>query len=261
MTALGALSAGQPHPQLQVHHQVAGQGGKTVFVFAGQGGQYPGMAARLCREHRVFAAAVDACDQALRPLTGWSVRAVLDQDPGAPALERVDVVQPVLFAVMVALAETLGGYGIVPDAVIGHSQGEIAAAYVAGALSLAEAAKVVALRSQALAQLSGSGAMASVLVGAQELAPRLGAWGAQLAIAAVNGPAHTVVSGAVEAVAGFVEECAGAGIDVRSLAVDYASHSVQVEPLRCGVGGGVGGPCSAACGDSAVFHGGRRILG
>ena len=99
----------------------------------------------MCREHRVFAAAVDACDQALRPLTGWSVRAVLDQDPGAPGLERVDVVQPVLFAVMVALAEMLGGYGVVPDAVIGHSQGEIAAAYVAGVFTLAEAARVVAM--------------------------------------------------------------------------------------------------------------------
>ena len=77
LEALGALSAGRPHPQLHVTSSGAPRAGKTVFVFAGQGGQYPGMAARLCREHRVFAAALDACDQALRPLTGWSVREVL----------------------------------------------------------------------------------------------------------------------------------------------------------------------------------------
>ena len=91
--------------------------------------------------------------------------------PGAPALDRVDVVQPVLFTMMVSLAEVLSHYGIVPDAVIGHSQGEIAAAYIAGVLPLPEAAKVVALRSQALSALGGTGGMASVLLGADELRP------------------------------------------------------------------------------------------
>ena len=159
-----------------------------MFVFPGQGAQYPGMGAQLYQHHRVFAATLDECDQALRPWTGWSVREVLCQDPAAPPLERVDVVQPVLFAVMVSLAEVLGSYGIVPDAVIGHSQGEIAAAYIAGVLSLADAAKIVALRSAALARLSGAGAMASVLLAADELHPRLQRWGDALSIAAINGP-------------------------------------------------------------------------
>ena len=96
---------------------------------------------------------------------------------------------------MVSLAEVLGSYGIVPDAVIGHSQGEIAAAYMAGVFSLADAAKIVALRSQALRALSGGGAMVSVLLAAEELRPRLQRWGAALSIAAINGPSHTVVSG------------------------------------------------------------------
>ena len=101
---------------------------------------------------------------------GWSVREVLCQDPAAPALERVDVVQPVLFTMMVSLAEVLGGYGIVPDAVIGHSQGEIAAAYIAGVFSLAEAAECCgAAQCGAERACPGAGAMASVLLGADEL--------------------------------------------------------------------------------------------
>ncbi len=105
------------------------------------------------------------------------------------------MVQPVLFTMMVSLAEVLSRYGIVPDAVIGHSQGEIAAAYIAGVLSLPEAAKVVARRSQALSALRGAGGMASVLLGADQLRPHLRPWGEALSIAAINGPSHTIISG------------------------------------------------------------------
>ncbi len=234
--ALKALSSGQPHPQVTRHHHPARLAGKTVFVFPGQGGQYPGMGWELYGRHRGFAAALDECDEALRPFTGWSVRDVLRQDPAAPSLDRVDVVQPVLFAVMVSLAEVLGGYGVVPDAVIGHSQGEIAAACVAGALSLQDAARVVALRSRALSELSGGGAMVSVLLGADELRARLGRAGLKsLSIGAINGPSHTVVSGAAGAVEQFVEACNDGvidGVEVRRIEVDYASHSAQVEALR-----------------------------
>src|SRR6202012_3669839 len=104
----------RPHPGLTRHH-LAGQANKTVFVFPGQGAQYPGMTAHLYQQHSGFAAALDECDRALHPVTGWSVREVICQEPGAPSLQRVDVVQPVLFAVMVSLAEVLGSYGIVPD--------------------------------------------------------------------------------------------------------------------------------------------------
>jgi amino acid adenylation domain-containing protein len=232
LEVLGALAVDRPHPRLAQHHYRGGQANKTVFVFSGQGGQYPGMAAGLYTQHPVFAATLDECDQALRPYTGWSVRDVLYQDPGAPLLDRVDVVQPVLFAVMVSLAATLRGYGIEPDAVIGHSQGEIAAAHTAGVFSLAEAAKIVALRSQALRTLSGAGAMASVLMGAHELAPRLRRWSDRLNVAALNGPMHTIVSGDPVAVEQLIEACAGQDIQIRSIAVDYASHCAQVEQLR-----------------------------
>uniref|UniRef100_UPI0035623FD9 acyltransferase domain-containing protein n=1 Tax=Mycobacterium marinum TaxID=1781 RepID=UPI0035623FD9 len=204
----------------------------TVFVFPGQGGQYPAMAAEFYRQHPGFATAVDECDAELRPYTGWSVRDVICQDPDAPSLELVEVIQPVLFAVMIALAETLRGYGIVPDAVIGHSQGEIAAAYIAGALTLAEAAKVVALRSAALAQLAGTGTMASVLLSPEELRPLLQPWNTQISIAAINGPAHTIISGDTTAVEQFIGTCEDGSVQIRPIAVDYASHSAHVERLR-----------------------------
>ena len=232
LTALNALAAGQPHPYVTQHHYRPHQGGKTVFVFAGQGGQYPAMGAQLYQHHRVFARVFDECDQALRPYTGWSVRDVICQDSAAPSLDRVEVVQPVLFAMMVSLAETLRSYAIVPDAVIGHSQGEIAAAYIAGALSLTDAAKVVALRAKALKSLGGTGTMASVLLGAPDLQPRLQPWGSALSIAAVNGPSQTIISGETLAVEQFIAACDREGIQVRPIAVDYAAHSVAVEELR-----------------------------
>ena len=232
LDALDALRTGQAHPQLTRHHYLAHLRGKTVFVLPGQGGQYPGMGKELYEHHPVFAETVDDCDNALHPFTGWSVREVLCQDPAAPALDRVDVVQPVLFTMMVSLAELLSRYGIVPDAVIGHSQGEIAAAYIAGVLPLPEAARVVARRSQALSALCGSGAMASVLLGADELQPRLRPWSEALSIAAINGPSHTIISGHPAALEEFTAACDRDGIHIRAIAVDYASHSAQIEPLR-----------------------------
>ncbi|WP_077098896.1 type I polyketide synthase [Mycobacterium terramassiliense] len=232
LDALDALRTGQPHPQLVSHHYLAQPHGKIVFVLPGQGGQYPGMGRELYEHHPVFAATVDACDDALRPFTDWSVRDVLCQNPGAPALDRVDVVQPVLFTMMVSLAEVLRGDGIVPDAVIGHSQGEIAAAYIAGVLPLPEAAKVVALRSQALGALGGTGAMASVLLAADDLRPRLQPWGDALCIATVNGPSHTIISGDPAALEEFTAAGDRDGLHIRQIAVDYASHSAHVEPLR-----------------------------
>ncbi|WP_261864158.1 type I polyketide synthase, partial [Mycobacterium marinum] len=232
LAGLRSLAANQSHPGVTYHHYRLGQAGKTVFVFPGQGSQYAGMGAQLYRQHPVFTTAIDACDAELRPYTGWSVRDVICLDPDAPSLELVEVIQPVLFAVMIALAETLRGYGIVPDAVIGHSQGEIAAAYIAGALSLAEAAKVVALRSAALAQLAGTGTMASVLLSPEDLRPLLQPWNTQISIAAINGPAHTIISGDTAAVDQFIGTCEDGGVQIRPIAVDYASHSAHVERLR-----------------------------
>ncbi|WP_203721081.1 acyltransferase domain-containing protein, partial [Paractinoplanes brasiliensis] len=132
---------------------VAGSGaGGAVFVFPGQGAQWVGMGRTLWDSEPVFGAAMERCEQALAPFVDWSLREVL-ADPAA--LDRVDVVQPALWAVMVSLAELWRHWGVEPAAVIGHSQGEIAAAVVAGGLSLADGARVVALRSQAIAAIAG----------------------------------------------------------------------------------------------------------
>src|ERR1035438_3480067 len=122
--------------------------------------------------------------------------------------------------------------GVRPDAVVGHSQGEIAAACVAGILSLPDAAKVVALRSRALTALAGQGGMVSVAEPAARVRERLARWGDRLSVAAVNGPVATVVSGEPVALEELAAACAGDGVRVKVLPVDYASHSAQVEGIR-----------------------------
>src|SRR5439155_6233795 len=138
---------------------------------------------------------IEACAHALAPYTDWSLGEVL-ADPDGTLFDRVDVVQPALFAVMVALAELWRAHGVTPAAVVGHSQGEIAAAYVAGALSLEDAARVVVLRSRAIARtLAGRGGMVSVALPADVVRERLARWGGRVSVAAENGPSSVVVSG------------------------------------------------------------------
>ncbi|MGW3431299.1 type I polyketide synthase [Streptomyces melanosporofaciens] len=212
---------------------VARRSAGVVFVFPGQGSQWVGMAAGLLDASPVFARRIEECAAALAPLVDWSLVEVLRGGAGAAAaLERVDVVQPVLWAVMVSLAELWRSYGVEPAAVIGHSQGEIAAACVAGALSLEDAAKVVALRSQALPVLSGRGGMVSVSLPVDSVRERLEAWGERLSVAAVNGPSAVVVSGDADALEELLAACAAEEIRARRIPVDYASHSAHVESLE-----------------------------
>ncbi|WP_227979258.1 type I polyketide synthase [Nocardia spumae] len=206
---------------------------RVAFVFPGQGGQWPGMAAELLTASAVFADAIAECEAALAPFVNWSLTAVLRGEPGAASLERVDVVQPALFAVMVSLAGVWRASGVEPAVVIGHSQGEIAAAVVAGGLSLSEGARVVALRSRVVAEhLAGDGGMASVGSSAETVAQRLSGFGGRLSIAAMNGPGQTVVSGEATAVDEFLAGCAADGVWARRIPVDYASHSPAVESIR-----------------------------
>ncbi|RZQ63974.1 type I polyketide synthase [Amycolatopsis suaedae] len=207
--------------------------GPTVFVFPGQGAQWTGMGARLLAESPVFAERIAECAAALGEFVDWSLTDVLRQAGDAPSLDRVDVVQPVSFAVMVSLAALWRSCGVRPDAVVGHSQGEIAAAVVAGALSLEDGARVVALRSQAIARrLAGAGGMMSVALPAAEAEDRLRPYGDQVSVAAVNSPGSVVVSGAPEALDALFAELSAAGVRVRRVAVDYASHSAQVGELE-----------------------------
>ncbi|WP_131742966.1 type I polyketide synthase, partial [Actinomadura roseirufa] len=222
---LDALAAGEAHPGLVTGHVV---GTEAVLVFPGQGSQWAGMGVRLLEESPVFAKRIAECEEALAPYVDWSLTEVLRGD--GSELARVDVVQPVLWAVMVSLAAVWSEYGVVPAAVVGHSQGEIAAASVAGALSLEDAAKIVAVRSRALRRLSGGGAMASLGVGAED-AGRLLESVEGVSVAAVNGPSSTVVSGPPEQVAAVVAAAQERDLRARLIDVDYASHGPQVDQI------------------------------
>ncbi|MDT0616560.1 type I polyketide synthase, partial [Streptomyces lancefieldiae] len=206
--------------------------GRTVFVFPGQGTAWVGMAVGLLGECEVFAERFGECVGVLERFVEWSVWDVVWGVEGAVSLDRVDVVQPLSWAVMVSLAAVWESVGVVPDAVVGHSQGEIAAAVVAGALSLEDGARVVVLRSRVIAgSLAGAGGMVSVGVGVGEV-ERLGLLSVGVSVAAVNGPSSVVLAGDVVGVDEVVARCEGLGVRVRRVAVDYASHSVHVEGVR-----------------------------
>ncbi|MFF0531284.1 SDR family NAD(P)-dependent oxidoreductase [Nocardia amikacinitolerans] len=212
--------------------------GKTVFVFPGQGGQWLGMARDLLEISPAFTDAITECAQAFAPHVDWSLLEVLgggmDDNGVAPSwLHRVDIVQPTLFAVMVGLAAWWRSLGVVPDAVVGHSQGEVAAAYLAGAITMQDAALIATTRSRLVHdELAGRGGMAAVALPPSEVTERLESYGDALEVAAVNGPRSIVIAGDGAAIDDFVGRCDADGIRASAIAVDYASHSRHVESLR-----------------------------
>ncbi|MGW7791583.1 acyltransferase domain-containing protein, partial [Streptomyces tricolor] len=230
LAGLDVLAAGGADPA--VVRGTAGADGSVVFVFAGQGGQWIGMGLELLDTSPVFAARMAECEHALAPYLDWSVVDVLRGAEGAPPLSRVDVVQPVLFALMVSLAALWRAHGVVPAAVVGHSQGEIAAACVAGALTLEDAAKIVALRAKAVADLPGRCGMGFVAAPAADVEKMLERWPGRLGIAAANSPRSLVVAGDREALEELLDLCDDEGLRAGRVAADYASHSPQVEAVR-----------------------------
>nr|WP_275883819.1 type I polyketide synthase [Streptomyces sp. FXJ1.172]WEO93665.1 SDR family NAD(P)-dependent oxidoreductase [Streptomyces sp. FXJ1.172] len=222
---LGAVSGGGEASG--VVSGVVGSVVRPVFVFAGQGAQWVGMGLELWEQEPVFGAWMERCGEALAPFVEWGLRDALGD---GELLGRVDVVQPVSWAVMVSLAGLWRAHGVEPSGVVGHSQGEIAAACVVGGLSLGDGARVVALRSRALAELAGLGGMVSVPAGLDEVREWVSGWGGGLSVAAVNGPRQVVVAGEAAACEGFAAAFAGRG--ARRIAVDYASHTGQVEAVE-----------------------------
>ncbi|MFB4270873.1 type I polyketide synthase [Nonomuraea sp. GTA35] len=221
---LDALAAGRPAPGLV--EGAAGPRDGVAFVFPGQGSQWTGMAVPLLESSPVFREHMDACADAFAPYLDRPLLDILD-DPAT--LHHSDLVQPALFAVMVSLAALWESYGVRPSAVVGHSQGEVAAAHVAGALSLPDAARIVALRSRLLMRLAHRGGMLSIVLPAEEVDKHLPDG---LTIAAVNGPGSTVVSGDLDALTALQERYDADGVRARRVAIDYASHSHQVEVIR-----------------------------
>lgn len=229
---LGALASGEA-AQSVVTGRTGGVRGKTVFVFSGQGSQWAGMTTRLLGESEVYAQRLAECEKALSQYVDWSVTEVLRGDPGAPPAERVDVVQPVLWAVMVSLAAVWRAHGVEPDVVIGHSQGEIAAASVSGALSLYDGARVVALRSKAIAELlDRRGGMLAVGLSAERAEAYVDRYRDQVSIAAENGAESVVLSGEGAVLDRLRDELAADDVRAKRVPVDYASHSAYVDALE-----------------------------
>ncbi|SCL26418.1 Acyl transferase domain-containing protein [Micromonospora pallida] len=227
LSGLEALAEGIPAGNVVAG--LAGPSAGPVFVFPGQGAQSAGMAAGLVGRVPVFDAKLAECQRALAPHLDVDLVSVLTGDDES-WLDRVEVVQPVLWAVGIALAAVWEHAGVSPAVVIGHSQGEIGAACVAGILSLEDAAKTVALRSRALAVLRGTGAMASVDLSADAVAERLPVFPG-VGVAAVNGPSTVVVSGPPQPVTDLVAACQADGVRARIIPVDYASHSPSVQEV------------------------------
>ncbi|GAA2704221.1 type I polyketide synthase [Actinoplanes palleronii] len=224
LAGLTAVVEGERH-RAEVVAGVARPVGRTVFVFPGQGCQWVAMGRELWESSPVFAEQLRACAEALSPWISWSLIDTVCGGPQAADLERIDVVQPVLFAVMVSLARVWRSLGVIPDAVVGHSQGEIAAACVAGALSLTDAAKVVALRSRMLATAGESGGMAGIVLPHDRVRELLDRMGSRAVIAAVNGPYSTTISGALPAVKDVVAACESAGVHARWIPASVPGHS------------------------------------
>ncbi|MEV1293654.1 type I polyketide synthase [Pseudonocardia sp. NPDC049635] len=236
LAALRAFAAEGHHPSVAAGTATSG---RTVFVLPGQGSQWPGMARELLAAEPVFAEHLHECARHLVDLDGPPLLPLVT-DPDADLTDSA-LVQPALFAVCTGLAQVWRAHGVHPDSVVGHSQGEVAAAWVAGALPLPEALRVVVARSRALAGITGSGAMLATMLPASELAARIAEFGGGLDVAVVNGPNTTVAAGDTERLAEFAGWLADAGVRVRPVAVDYASHSAHVDrievPLRAGLVG------------------------
>ncbi|GCD95690.1 polyketide synthase [Embleya hyalina] len=230
--ALAGLAAGTP--TAAVTKGLARYGERVVFVFPGQGSEWFGMAVELLDRAPVFAARIAACEQALAPHVDWSLEELLraDADTAQAWLTRVDVLPAVLWAVMIALAELWRACGVEPAAVVGHSQGEIAAAHIAGALSLADSAKIVALRGKVVTALAGRGGVLSVGESAARVGARLRRWPGRLSIAVINGPGSTGISGDTAALDELTAEYAAERVRHWRIPTTYASHSPQVEEIR-----------------------------
>jgi amino acid adenylation domain-containing protein len=224
--ALRALALGRPHPQ--VVHEPTGAPGKVAFVYAGQGGQWPGMAQDLMATSAAFREAVEACDTHLAPLTGRRTADLLSSG-AAPDPDDLETAYVVHFVVQHALTAVWRSLGVEPDVVAGHSQGEIAAACASGALALETCIRLVVVRSRALAAVRGTGAMAFAEIGVEEAERRIARFDGRLSVAVVNAPGSVVLAGHADDVDDLLAELDDEDLVCGFLEAPVASHSPLVD--------------------------------
>ena len=243
--AAKTLEAFAADPQAPVDGAVSGEAlaipTRVAFVFSGNGSQWRGMGRSLLACAPVFAAAVAEVDAALRPFVGWCVRDVLMSDEAATAYDKTEYAQPALFAVQVGIVRWLAAQGIAPDAVTGHSVGEVAAAYVGGALTLDQACRVIAERSRAQSATAGHGRMAAVGLSPSDAQAAIAEFGDKLTLAAINGPHSVTLAGDGAALDALGAALKAKSVFFRALDINYAFHSPAMDPIRDGLVGALTG--------------------
>lgn len=205
--------------------------GKTAFVYSGNGSQWAGMGAELLANSLRFGEVIDEIDEAFSPLSGWSIRAYMTQSADAWALDKTEVAQPLLFAIQVGLTVLLREKGVEAEAVAGHSVGEVAAAWASGALSLADATKVIYERSALQGKMHGSGTMAAAKCSQEKLMELL-ADKHGVEIAGWNAPDNFTLSGDADEIDALKPLVKEAGGFFKRLPLAYAFHSSRMEPLE-----------------------------
>jgi acyl transferase domain-containing protein len=223
---LAVVAAGEPGPPLL---RTSSGRSKVVFVFPGQGSQWPGMGRDLLRTEPAFRSQLEACAAAIESHSGWSPMAALQ---AGESITAIDELQPTLWAISCALAALWRAWGVEPDAVVGHSMGEVAAAAVSGALSLDHAAQVICRRSRLLRRASGQGAMILAALGLADAEAVVQPWSEQVSVAVSNSPLSTVMSGSIAGIEAVEAELRRRNVFCRRVRVDVASHSPQMDPLH-----------------------------
>ena len=231
-TSLQAFIREKQDPNLYIGSRISDRHPRLAFVFSGQGGQWYGMGRELLKQEPVFYDAIEGIDHVIRAHFSWSLMDVLCAERSETRLDEIDVVQPAIFAIQVGLAKLWQSWGITPDAVVGHSMGEVAAAHIAGILSLEEAILVICCRSKLLKPLRGRGSMLATELSPSQAKELLKGYEHDIAIAVINSPTSTVLSGDVKAIKKIMDSLQRQNLFCRLVNVDVASHSPQIDHLR-----------------------------